>query len=108
MRDPFKVRSVELLGALLVAVYESPEGALPWLQLVDLCADRWPWKTVENAIYDLVAYGALHKVGKPAGRSSRPEGRVLRGTVLGAAWLRDELGVAAVVGDWPFPASLRR
>lgn len=87
---PLRHRSPELIIALLGHVYEA-DGPVPWLVLVDAySSDRWPWKTVENTIYDLVAFGALHKVGK-AGAGRTPDTRALRPTALGRGWLDQEL-----------------
>jgi len=89
-RSPLFRRSPELVSALLGHVYESEE-AVPWLDLVgEFSSDRWPWKTVENTLYDLVAFGALHRVGKP-GHARLPDTRALKPTALGRAWLEREL-----------------
>lgn len=88
--DPLRYRSPELVHELLVAVYTA-ETPIPWENLVDAHtdADR-AWRTVEATIYDLVAFGALHKIGKPAQRG-RPDTRALKPTPLGRSWLRQEL-----------------
>lgn len=87
---PIARRAPELVLAVLGHVYEAEEP-VPWLDLVgEYSSDRWPWKTVENTLYDLVAFGALHRVGKP-GHTRLPDTRALRPTGLGRAWLEREL-----------------
>ena len=89
-RSPLYRRSPELVSALLGHVYET-EDPVPWLDLVgQYSSDRWPWKTVENTLYDLVAFGALHRVGKP-GHARTPDTRALKPTALGRAWLERDL-----------------
>lgn len=83
---PISHRTPELVLALLGHVYEA-DNPVPWIDLVgQYSSDRWPWKTVENYLYDLVAFGALHRVGKP-GHTRTPDTRALRPTPLGRAWL---------------------
>lgn len=85
-RSPLYRRSPELVSALLGHVYET-EDPVPWLDLVgQYSSDRWPWKTVENTLYDLVAFGAFHRVGKP-GHARTPDTRAVKPTPLGRAWL---------------------
>lgn len=87
---PLARRSPELILAVLGHVYEA-DDPVPWLDLVgQFSSDRWPWKTVENTLYDLVAFGALHRIGKP-GHTRQPDTRALRPTRLGRAWLEREL-----------------
>lgn len=89
-RHPLDYRPAELVTAILGHVYENTEPT-PWLDLVAAYSSpRWPWRTVENVVYDLIAYGALHRVGQP-GNSRRPDGRALKPTPLGRAWLQQEL-----------------
>lgn len=87
---PLRRRNPDLIHHLLGYVYEADEP-VPWLDIVDHYSnDRHPWKTVENTIYDLVAFGALHRIGKPgAGRT--PDTRALKPTALGRAWLDQDL-----------------
>ena len=73
----------------LDVIYAGEEIA--WLDLVHSeLSDQWPSKTVENVIYELVAFGAVHRVGQ-AGTYKRPDTRALRPTPLGRAWLDQEL-----------------
>lgn len=89
-RRPLAYRPPELVAALLGHVYEA-DDPVPWIDLVSrYSGDRWPWKTVENTLYDLIAFGALHRIGRPgAGRT--PDTRALRPTPLGRAWLEQRL-----------------
>jgi len=83
-RDPL------LLVTILGHVYESPDP-VPWAELVETYTDdQHPWKTTENLLYDLVSYGALHRIGKPSGKGRR-DTRALKATDLGRAWLAREL-----------------
>lgn len=83
-------RSADLVAAILDAVYDDPEP-IPWPDLVHaFTTERTPAKTVENTLYDLAAFGALHRTGKPADRR-RPDTRAVRQTDLGRAWLAGEL-----------------
>jgi hypothetical protein len=87
---PISRRAPELVLAVLGHVYEAEEP-VPWLEVVgQFSSDRWPWKTVENTLYDLVAFGALHRIGKP-GHTRQPDTRALRPTFLGRAWLDQDL-----------------
>lgn len=86
-----RYRSPELVIGILAAVYESPDP-YPWHALVDLfSSDRHAWRTVEATIYDLVAFGALHKVGQPSSGRRVIDSRALKATPLGRAWLDGEL-----------------
>lgn len=90
MADPIRFRSARLVVGILGYVYDADEP-IPWLELVDAFADGdHPWKTVENTIYDLVSFGALHRIGKPGDRR-HPDSRALKATPLGRAWLAAEL-----------------
>jgi len=89
-RHPIYRRSPELVLAVLGLVYEADEP-IPWLDLLgQLTTDRYPWKTVENTLYDLIAFGALHRIGKP-GLTRTPDTRALKATPLGRAWLDRDL-----------------
>lgn len=95
MRDPLRRRDPELVRALLDAVYEQADDdkpdPIPWGELVDaFTSDAHQWRTVENVLYELVAVGALHRVGKASTRG-RPDTRALLPTLLGRAWLAGEL-----------------
>jgi hypothetical protein len=89
-RHPLRRRNPELVVALLGYIYDH-DDPVPWLDTVDrFTNDGRPWKTVENTIYDLIAFGALHRVGKP-GQRGTPDTRALRPTPLGRAWLERTL-----------------
>jgi len=89
-RPALRFRSPELCASVLGIVYED-EDPVPWSTLVELLSsDRHPWKTVENTLYDLVALGALHRIGQ-AGTKRRADTRALKPTPLGRAWLDREL-----------------
>ena len=86
-----RLRSPELVLAMmgiLVDHEDDPdtEGPIPWNALASLFGDAFPWKTIENTIYDLVAFGAIHRIGQ-AGTRNRADTRALRSTPLGRAWL---------------------
>jgi hypothetical protein len=95
MRDPLRRRDPELVRAILDAVYvdntDSDPEPTPWNDLVEaFTSPAHHWRTVENVLYELVAVGALHRVGKPSARG-RPDTRALLPTLLGRAWLAGEL-----------------
>jgi hypothetical protein len=84
-RDAVHRRSPQLVAAILDAIYDDPEP-IPWTDLVDnLAGGNYKTRTIDAAIYDLIAYGALHRTGKPATRR-QPDTRHLRQTPLGRAW----------------------
>lgn len=84
--NPLHYRPTALVFEILATVYET-DTPTPWLALIHSeLSDRWPSKTVENTIYELVAFGALHRIGQP-GTRNRPDTRALRPTTLGRAWL---------------------
>lgn len=96
MRDPIRYRDPDLVHAILDAVYtgndpdDKPEPT-PWTDLVDaFTSATHEWKTVDNTLRDLVAIGAIHRIGKPSTRG-RPDTRALLPTILGRAWLAGEL-----------------
>lgn len=72
------------LMCILLADLEDAAGPIPWNDLVEThSSDAHPWKTVENTIYDLIAFGAVHKIG---GYKGRADTRALKLTPLGRAW----------------------
>lgn len=86
--EPLRFRSPALVAAVLGLVYDSDEP-VPWNEAVEkLTADGRPWKTVENTIYELVAFGAIHRIGKA---DRRGDTRALKPTPLGRAWLEREI-----------------
>jgi hypothetical protein len=76
--------------AVLGFVYERHPEPVPWDELVDELSGHYSWRTIDATVYDALAFGALHRVGKPAQRG-RPDTRALRSTPLGRAWLDAEL-----------------
>lgn len=90
MSEPLLRRAPALIFAVLGAVAESDPDAIPWAALVDELAGHYAWRTIEATIYDAVAFGAVHRIGKPAARG-RPDTRALRVTPLGRAWLDQQL-----------------
>lgn len=101
-RDPLAFRNPTIVVAVLGYVYDA-DGPVPWEELVDAFASAdHQWKTVENVLYELVAFGALHRTGAPA-RKTLPDTRALRPTPLGRAWLDRELldlpGQLAALGE---------
>lgn len=89
-RIPLDYRHPALIFAILGHVYDSDEP-VPWHEIVDHHADdAHTWRTIEGTLYDLVAFGALHRIGKPGHRHA-PDTRALKPTPLGRAWLDREL-----------------
>lgn len=88
--DRLRFRSPDRVVAILGHVYDAGEP-VTWLDLLDrFSTSEAEWKTVEGTVYDLVTFGALHRIGKPgAGRA--PDTRALKPTPLGRAWLAQEL-----------------
>lgn len=85
MPTPLYRRSPDLIAAILDAVYEHPDP-IAWTDLVHaFTTTTHPAKTVENTLHDLIAYGALHRIGQP-GTRRRPDTRAIRQTVLGRHW----------------------
>lgn len=76
-------RSPQLVAAILGYLADT-DTATPWNETLDTFtgADH-PWKTIENILYELIAFGAVHRVG----RAGRQDTRALKLTPLGQAWL---------------------
>lgn len=93
MTAPLRFRSPELVVEILGLVYDRAEEEPPigWIELVVGLSDSNQWKTVENTIYELVAFGALHRIGRPAQGRRGIDTRALKPTALGRAWLDREL-----------------
>lgn len=99
-REPLRFRNATIVVAVLGYVYDA-DGPVPWEELVDAFASaEQTWKTVENVVYELVAFGALHRTGAV---KRAVDGRELRPTPLGRAWLDRELldlpGQMAALGE---------
>lgn len=77
-------RNPRLCTAILGYLYDTDtDEALPWDELVErFTTERRSWKTVENRLYDLIAFGAIHRIG--GNRIHRQRGVKL--TPLGRAW----------------------
>lgn len=89
-RDPLRYRSPTLVLAVLGHIYDSDEP-VPWTEIVEHHTDdAHTWRTVEGTLYDLVAFGAIHRIGKP-GAGRNPDTRALKPTPLGRAWLYQEI-----------------
>ena len=89
-RNPLRYRKPETVAGILGHIYDA-DHPVRWLEVLDMFADtEKEWKTVENTLYDLVAFGALHRIGKPAAGKT-PDSRALKPTALGRAWLEREL-----------------
>lgn len=86
MRNPLAYRDPQLVATILGKVYDSDRPVL-WDEILEL--DAGPWKTTEAILYELIAHGALHRIGKPGDRR-RPDTRALKPTPLGRAWLNRE------------------
>ncbi len=90
MKDPIRYRDPELVVALIGYVYDA-DSPVPWIELLDVFRrDDRSFRTLEGTIYDLVAHGAFHRIGKP-GTKRAPDTRALKPTPLGRAWLDREL-----------------
>lgn len=85
--DPLRYRSADLITAILDAVYDPDDpDPIPWADLVHaFTSDRHQPRTIEATLYDLVAFGALHRIGQTATRH-RADTRAVKGTTLGRAW----------------------
>lgn len=95
MTEPLRFRNPTIVVAVLGYVYDADEP-VPWEELVDtFTSSAHAWKTVENVVYELVAFGALHRIGAPPKKSyggkTGPDTRALKPTTLGRAWLEREL-----------------
>lgn len=88
MSEPLLRRSPLLVLAVLSYVYDSDEPVL-WTEIVDAFTATYSHRTIEATLYDAVAFGALHRIGKPGDRR-HPDTRALRPTPLGQAWLDQE------------------
>jgi len=87
-QHPIYRRNPTLVAAILDHLNEA-EQPIPWLELVDRHTDNHhAWKTIENVIYELIGFGAIHKIG--TSRRGHPDGRALRTTPLGQAWINQE------------------
>jgi hypothetical protein len=99
MRGALRFRSVPLVLGILDYVYSADEPVV-WDELVELfSSEGLSYRTVENTIYDLIAFGALHRVGKASTRRGGADTRTVRPTPLGRAWLAGETGLPITAWD---------
>lgn len=83
-----RFRNPTLVVAILGYVFDADEP-IPWDELLETFAVAGrSWKTVENVLYELVAFGALHRIGKV---KRGQDDRAVKPTPLGRAWLEGEL-----------------
>jgi hypothetical protein len=76
--------------AIVRFVADADHIGRQWPRVVDhFTDDDHEWRTVEKAIYDLLAFGAIYRTGQPSTRG-KPDRRVLTLTTLGRAWLDGE------------------
>lgn len=72
----------------LVGFLAEQDDPVPWDDvLVTFTTGKLSWKTLENVIRELEAFGAIHRIGKVVkGRDTR----ALLATPLGRAWLEGD------------------
>jgi len=84
--DPLRFRSPALLTAILDAIYDDDEPQpIAWTDLVNNLTGHHEPRTIEATLYDLIAYGAIHRIGKAPTRR-QDDTRALKPTALGHAW----------------------
>lgn len=82
-RDPLLITSI-------LSDLRDAEQPPRWATVVDeYTTTDTAWKTVEGTLYDLISFGAIHRIGKPAASRRRLDTRALKLTPLGALWLRE-------------------
>lgn len=68
----------------LLDYLDGQDDPVAWDPLVlKFTTGRRSWKTVENRLYDLIAFGAIHRVGQHRTNQKR----TVKITPLGRAWL---------------------
>lgn len=78
-----------IIGYIADATDDLDKAA--WPDVVDhFTDDAHTWKTVEATLYDLIAFGVVHRIGKPGDGRRRRDTRALVTTTLGRAWLDGE------------------
>jgi len=97
MTDRLRYRSAELVLTLLGLIYDDDDPdedtGIPWNDVLEPFAaagQKWSRRTIEATIYDLQAFGALHRSGRPP-TGKMTDTRALHPTPLGRAWLAGEL-----------------
>jgi hypothetical protein len=83
-------RPRNLLIAVVDIIYENPEPT-PWLPLIEyfVTTREIKFKTVENTLHDLMAFGAIQRIGHYGG--PQDDTRAVRATDLGRAWMAGEV-----------------
>lgn len=85
-RHPVYRRRRTLVVGLVAWLADQPEP-VPWDDVLHAFrSDGTSWRTLENTIRDLVAFGALHIIGRARARGGA-DTRALVATPLGLAWL---------------------
>lgn len=85
---PLGYRSQRLVGLLFSEIADA-ESPVLWSEVGVSVAGIAPRKTVENVLYEMISFGLVYRMGKPAdGR--RADTRALKATALGRAWFDDE------------------
>jgi hypothetical protein len=88
LKHPLGYRSQRVVALLFSEVADAVEPVL-WREAGTSVAGMVPRKTVENVLYEMISFGLIYRLGKPAdGR--RPDTRALKATALGRAWFDDE------------------
>jgi hypothetical protein len=90
-RDPIQYRHPTTVTAILGYTAEAnDDNRKPtWDEIVDHATTAGiEWRTAENIIYDLCAFGALYRHGAVRGRGeNRQDTRAVSITTLGRHWL---------------------
>lgn len=82
-RPPIYRREAGLVMEVLEFL-DAAEVPIDWLELLDRFGGDRNYKTVENVFYDLIAFGAVQKLGGHGHRHRK----ALRITELGSCWLK--------------------
>ncbi len=98
MRGKLWYRSQTLVMEIMAALSERVPSEMDLRELESICGlvrDRrgegWAKKTIEETIRDLADFGAVRLLDAPSSDGRRgPRERVVRLTVLGAAWADQE------------------
>lgn len=87
----YRRRTVSLTLAILAAIYEDEdEHGVPWSAILEtFTTTTTTAKTVENTLYELLAFGAIRRNGERA-RGRHLDSRRLLPTSLGRAWLEQD------------------
>lgn len=89
-RDPLSYRNPALVIAVAGYIADTGDERASWHELVDTFHDTdYEARTIEAVIWDLIAYGAVQRLGQP-GTVHKPDTRQLRLTTLGRHWLEQK------------------